>query len=167
MALPTRILPTQSHKLKDLPPWGVLASLLDHTEQEDEAKKFIHGNQKSNALPTGMQHDKDKKRATWLHRNPEQQRITKALMRVIRCETEKNDMNNDKGYVKLWDVVDKNENSPWSEWEQSSPSGIEEPRTKRLHVQIEGEGSRSLPHQDKEQRKAETKKDTRLEILVC
>ena len=61
MALPTRILPTQSHKLKDLPPWGVLASLPDHTEQEDEAKKFIHGNQKSNALPTGMQHDKEKK----------------------------------------------------------------------------------------------------------
>ena len=101
------MLPTQKHKLKDLPPWGVLASILDQTEQEDEAKKFINGDQKSSALPIGMQHDKEKERATWLHTNPEQNRITKALMRVIRCETEKNDMNDDKGYVKLWDVVEK------------------------------------------------------------
>ena len=101
------MLPTQKHKLKDLPPWGVLASILDQTEQEDEAKKFINGDQKSSALPIGIQHDKDKERATWLHTNPEQNRITKALMRVIRCETEKNDMNDDKGYVKLWDVVEK------------------------------------------------------------
>ena len=93
MALPTRILPTQKYTLKVLPPWGVLTSTHDQQEEEDE---------------TRMQQDQEKERTTWLHTNPEQKRITKALMRVIRYETEKRDIRrNDKGYVKLWEVVEK------------------------------------------------------------
>ena len=109
MALPTPKLPTQKYTLKVLPPWGVLTSTHDHEEEEeDETKKLINENKKNIALPIGMRQDQEKERTTWLHTNPEQKRITKALMRGIRYETEKRDIRrNDKGYVKLWEVVEK------------------------------------------------------------
>ena len=108
MALPTRILPTSKYTLKERPPWCVLTSAHVEEAEKDETKKFINENQKNIALPRGMQQDPEKERTTWLHTNPEQKRITKALMRVIRYETEKRDTrHNDKGYAKLWEVVEK------------------------------------------------------------
>ena len=44
-------------------------------------------------------------RTTRLHTNPEQRKITKALLSVIKCETDIR--RNDKGYVELWEVVEK------------------------------------------------------------